>query len=86
MDDTVTYNGKTYKVRYTHERVFYPGLTGLNPRGGRTTAYIDLVFDLGRHSVGGLAAAAECSCKDVYSKKRGREIAKGRLIKILQKL
>jgi hypothetical protein len=85
MNDIVEHNGKTYAVRYAHERIFC-ACGEIAPRGGRTVAMVDLLFDEGGYAMAGLAARAECSTHDIYSKHKGREIAKGRLIQLLKKL
>jgi hypothetical protein len=84
MNDEVEHNGKKYQVIYTHERVFCGDK--ISPRGGTTSARIDLIYDEGDYAMGGLIAVASCSPDDVYSKKKGREIAKGRIQQMLAKL
>lgn len=88
--DSIEYNGKRYRVDYKHQRVLSGRSTRntpeISPNGGMTVGYITLYKDKDGHGLGGLTAAAVCSKKDVYSKHKGRELCKGRLLSMLVKL
>lgn len=81
--EKIKYNGKEYPLRYRHDRDIgddgYP-----KPKGGKTMAYIVTRWN-DDGSIGELIGGdAECSKNDVFSKKLGRTIARGRLLKALK--
>jgi len=76
MHEKIKYNGEEYRVGYQHEIV-----ENNKKIKAVTTAYIkdadDNVIAIGK---------SVCSKKDQFSKKLGRTIAKGRMLKVLQAL
>jgi hypothetical protein len=78
--EKVEYRGKEYFIKYRHERdIDEDG----NPeqRGGKTVAYIVLAWKEDGSILDMMLAEAECSKHDIFSKKLGRTIARGRLLK-----
>ena len=77
------YKGQEYPIRYRHNREIgddgYP-----KPHGGSTVAYIVLEWNENGSIAKMLSGTAECSKNDVFSKKLGRTIAKGRLLKAIR--
>ena len=72
----LTYKGKEYKVQYNH--------TG-KQNGRRTTvAFIAEPYVKDEPTKVIMSAVAECSNKDQFSKRIGRKISYGRLVKIHQ--
>jgi len=84
--EKIKYGNEEYKVKYIHQRQTRPATVqeweeyGVRdvalPKGGTTIAYIGQDFD-NRIAEG----RVDCSKKDSYSKKFGRMIATGRLLK-----
>jgi len=76
-------DGKVFDIRWRHERNYhFIGSSNIHistplPNGGRTVAYI---FNTKGKPI---ETYANCSIKDTYSKKLGRIIATGRLLKLL---
>lgn len=86
---TVTYNGNTYRVIFSHKRhmgnekklrhtVDIPK-GAIAPRGGRT--HCAIVNDQGHFVATGIA---NCSRKDNFNAKMGRMISMGRAMKALE--
>lgn len=65
-------------IFFIHLRNVHTDYDELNPKGGITVAY-RLSVDKNKESVSIFYAIAKCSEKDLYSKRRGRQIASGRL-------
>ena len=74
--DKIKFGEKEYLVKYRHDRGVPKTFDALNPRGGVTTAQVEIPN-------GTFNAIAVCSPLDNFSKKRGRVIALGRLKKKL---
>lgn len=66
-------DGTSYPVKYMHYRIRTK--EGIKSNGGMTVAFIEPGEPI--------AAIANCSLKDTYSKKLGRMIAAGRLQKLI---
>jgi len=66
------------RVKFRHDRK-YDTYALVLPRGGKTTAIV--IFPDGTEIVG----TAECSKKDNYSKKLGRDISLGRALATLER-
>jgi len=74
----IKYLGEEYPVKYMHLREYTEdGIT--ISKGGTTIAFIDLGNEI-------ISAQAECSPLDNYSKKFGRDRARGRLIGKIKKM
>ncbi len=78
MEETIELNGMQYTLMYEHKRKFLKN-GQLDNHGGVTIAFIkDRGVDTRLFE-----AEAKCCKKDIYNKKRGRTIAKGRLLKLI---
>jgi len=71
----IEYKCKTYKIKYIHERIIKNGV--IQTKGGTTIAFIG---DIESPISTGFSFVSK---KDNYSKKLGRIIATGRLLKSL---
>ena len=83
--EMICFKDQEFPVKYRHERLIdeYG-----NPahRGGKTVAFIVTKYNDDRTPKTMIEGEAVCGKKDVFSKKMGRTIAKGRLLKEIARL
>jgi len=83
--EMVEFKGQEYPVKYRHERLLEE-CGDIAHRGGKTVAFIVTKYNDDRTPKTMIEGVAICGKKDVFGKKMGRMIAKGRLLKELKQL
>jgi len=76
MEYNIEYDGKTFPVRFQHRRIMNDD--GVELFGGKTIAWIE---NEKKEKI--IQTEAVCSLKDNFSKKMGRRISFGRLMKLV---
>lgn len=83
--EMVEFRGREFPVKYRHERDT-DERGNLKHRGGQTVAFIVMQYDDEGMPLKTIEGEARCCKKDVYNKRMGRQIAKGRLLKEIARL